>query len=190
MQGKAKLKRARTGSTTLSSVDEIFIKTPEGKEEMVNRDHDLSFVQRRILILIDGVKPVSMLRSFTQPAEFNSVISTLLDKKLIINIKDVKAENKSLATIAQIPPIVAVEHVDPSSFAWIQAETIRFLTEVLKDDGIPIREAVVKTKDMNELKKLMRGIIIFVEKRMGEEVTVKLARHFNAMVLLSPKTMG
>lgn len=187
---------ARTGAAPLELMfkpNEIFVKTPEGKHEMlihhrpmdVSVGSDLTFVERRILILIDGIKSVAQLRSFTTPEEFDSVIKSLLDKKFIINKDDLPAHAK-LALPAPAAQQKPAEHVNPQSFEWIQAEAIRFLRETVGDSSVPMCAALAKATNMSELKKLMKGIVIFVEQRMDREITVKLARHFNAMVLLAP----
>ena len=61
----------------------VFRKTSGGVDEVVNHTHGLSFISRRILMLIDGVRSAQALSGFVRPGEIEGVLQELLQLDLI-----------------------------------------------------------------------------------------------------------
>ena len=81
----------------------VFAKTTEGAAELVSRQHGLSTVERRILILIDGQRRLADLPPFARPGEVGPIVDKLQSHGLI-----------RLAGISDDPPSQAPT-VDPES---------------------------------------------------------------------------
>src|SRR5512133_4090571 len=61
----------------------IFSKTEAGRAEMAGRSRNLSALQRRVLILVDGQKTVNALGAFVRVGELDVVLDHLLHEGLI-----------------------------------------------------------------------------------------------------------
>ncbi|MCS6945249.1 MAG: hypothetical protein RMK97_07545 [Sutterellaceae bacterium] len=57
--------------------DPVYAKTAKGAAEIAARSGVLSLPARRILIMIDGTRPVSALRPFVRAGEFEEILETL-----------------------------------------------------------------------------------------------------------------
>lgn len=55
----------------------VYIKTPKGVAEVAARGGTLSLASRRVLIMIDGRRPLSELAPLLKPGEIDGVIATL-----------------------------------------------------------------------------------------------------------------
>jgi hypothetical protein len=71
----------------------------------------------------------------------------------------------------------------PEEFMKVRAQVSGFVFEKLGEDGQPICDAVDRCDNPAELRKLLRGIEIFVGQRLDAQTTQDFARHFGALLL-------
>ncbi|MBP7493250.1 MAG: hypothetical protein KA803_14280, partial [Rhodoferax sp.] len=62
-------------------------------------------------------------------------------------------------------------------------EASDFVRERLGQGGEPIGDAIDRCTNPAELRKLLRGIEIFIGQRLSAETTQAFARHFGALLL-------
>ena len=63
--------------------DSIYKKTPLGVSEMNNRDSTLSVMERRVLIVIDGIKDIKSVEKLSISKEIDENIESLINLKFI-----------------------------------------------------------------------------------------------------------
>jgi hypothetical protein len=78
------------------------------------------------------------------------------------------------------PPRAAT---NPQAFAAVRDEASAFVRERLGAAGAPICEAIERCNSPAELRKLLRGVEIFIGDRLSAETTHAFARHFGALLL-------
>ena len=163
----------------------IYVKTDKGRAEFVTRTQLLSPVQRRVLIMIDGKKALNDLSAFVRVGELDDAINSLLKEGMI--------ELTSLEAILQAPvapgfsATTASETPRPatseSEFKAVRNDASRFVSERLGSAGDPICSSIDRCESPEDLRKLLRGIEIFVGQRLGAETTQAFARHFGSLLL-------
>lgn len=163
----------------------IYGKTDKGRAEFVTRSQVLSPVQRRVLIMIDGKKALIDLGAFVRVGELDDAISALVQEGMI--------ESTSQEAILQ-PPVApgfsafrAAEGPRPATselqFKSVRNDASRFVSERLGAAGEPICAAIDRCDSPQDLRKLLRGVEIFVGQRLGAETTQAFARHFGSLLL-------
>lgn len=163
----------------------IYVKTAKGRAEYVTRTQILSPVQRRVLIMIDGKKALNDLGAFVRVGELDDAINSLLLEGMIeltnqeVILQAPVAPGFSAATSLEIPRPATSE----SEFKKVRNDASRFVSERLGSAGEPICAAIERCESPEELRKLLRGIEIFVGQRLGAETTQAFARHFGALLL-------
>ncbi|HXF44557.1 MAG TPA: hypothetical protein VNK91_00385, partial [Burkholderiaceae bacterium] len=63
--------------------DLVYAKTAKGVAEIATRSGALSLAARRVLIMIDGVRPVSELVPLVRSGEFDGILATLKAQGMI-----------------------------------------------------------------------------------------------------------
>ncbi len=163
----------------------IYIKTDKGRAAIASRSGQLSALQRRLLIVVDGNKTVNDLGALVRVGELEGALSFLLDHSLIALTGDVAILNAPSAPgFAAAPvndPPRAATH--PEVFVGVRQEASAFVRERLGKGGEPIGEAIDRCNSPAELRKLLRGIEIFIGERLSAETTHAFARHFGALLL-------
>ena len=163
----------------------IYIKTDKGRAAVAARSGELSALQRRLLIVVDGHKTVNDLGALVRPGELDGTLSFLLDHSLIAPTGDVailqapSAPGFAAAPVND-PPRAATS---PQAFMAVRQEASAFVLERLGKAGEPICEAIDRCTNPAELRKLLRGIEIFIGDRLSPETTHAFARHFGALLL-------
>lgn len=162
-----------------------FAKTDKGRAEVAGRSGALSALQRRVLIVVDGKKTVNDLGAFVRVGELEPVLLHLQREVLIESTDYVAPLQASVA-----PGYVACEASDvprPATsleqFLAVRADASRFVFDRLGESGAPICEAIERCNNPAELRKLLRGIEIFVGQRLSAETTQAFARHFGRLLL-------
>lgn len=73
----------------------VFAKTDKGREEMASRAHGLNPMQRRVLIIIDGIKKfdaiIEMIPAVIPAGEMGKIFSVLLGQGFIVAVADTVA---------------------------------------------------------------------------------------------------
>jgi hypothetical protein len=105
----------------------VFAKTPKGVAEINSRSGALSLQARRVLIMIDGRRPVAELLAVVRTGEFDGIISTLETQNMIEKVdlsslpqRDLEEEDFA-DTISLLQENAAalrsVPHINPASLA-------------------------------------------------------------------------
>ncbi len=162
-----------------------YIKTEKGRNQVAERGHSLSALQRRLLIMIDGTKTVNDLGFFVRAGELDAVLAFLLEQELIVETDQVALLMEPVA-----PGFAAAESSEPGrpatsleEFKKVRRHASSFVSQQLGDAGAPICDAIDRCYSPAELRKLLRGIEIFVGERLGAETTQTFARHFGSLLL-------
>ncbi|NDP39697.1 MAG: hypothetical protein GZ093_13250 [Rhodoferax sp.] len=163
----------------------IFGKTEAGRAEMAGRSYKLSALQRRVLILVDGQKTVNALGAFVRVGELDAVLDHLLHEGLIestvisTSLQAPAAPGFSAAELTQAPRPAT----SPQEFVKVRQHASDFVREQLGAAGEPICAAIDRCDSPFELRKMLRGVEIFVGQRLSAETAQMFARHFGALLL-------
>lgn len=163
----------------------LFSKTEAGRAEMAGRSRNLSALQRRVLILVDGQKTVNALGAFVRVGELDAVIDHLLHEGLIEStaisdsLQQPAAPGFSAAELAEAPRPAT----NPQEFVKVRQHTSDYVREQLGAAGEPIYQAIDRCESPAELRKMLRGVEIFVGQRLSAETAQMFARHFGALLL-------
>ena len=162
-----------------------YIKTDQGRAEVAERSGVLSALQRRVLIVVDGKKTVNDLGAFVRIGELDAALAQLLQAGLI-------ATTDSIAPLLEpvAPGFAAAEASEPPrpatspvEFEKVRQQASGFVFERLGESGAPICAAIDRCDSPAELRKLLRGVEIFIGQRLNAETTQAFARHFGALLL-------
>ncbi len=163
----------------------IFIKTDKGRAEIAVRSDALSPLQRRVLILVDGKKAANDLGAFVRVGELEGALAHLQATGMIAptdavaDLQAPVAPGFAAAHATQAPrPATSLVH-----FQAVRAQASTFVRDSLGASGEPICEAIDRCNSPEELRKLLRGIEIFVGQRLSAETTQAFARRFGALLL-------
>ncbi len=163
----------------------IYIKTDKGRAEIAARSDVLNPLQRRLLIVVDGIKPASDLGAFVRVGELDSALEHLLAQGMIAPTQQVLTLQAPVA-----PGFAAVDATQaprpatsPAHFQAVREQASTFVRESLGASGEPICDAIDRCDSPEELRKLLRGIEIFVGQRLSAETTQAFARRFGALLL-------
>ena len=162
-----------------------FAKTDMGKVEMAERSGNLTAVQRRLLILIDGKKSLNDLLAFVRGGELDDALEYLQRLKLI--------EFTGQVATLQAPPGLGYAAAAPAEaprpatnvleFEKVRDQAARFVAERLGESGGPICDAIARCGSPAELRNLLRGVEIFVRQRLNAETAHAFVQHFGALLL-------
>jgi hypothetical protein len=149
----------------------ICTKTDKGRAEIAARSDALSPLERRVLILVDGRKSVGDLGAFVRVGDLDGALAHLLALGMVTSTNEVSTQ--------QAPrPATSLAH-----FNEVREQASTFVRESLGASGEPIWAAIDRSNSPEELRKLLRGIEIFVGQRLSAETTQAFARRFGALLL-------
>lgn len=167
------------------SLGVIYIKTDLGRAAVAERTGGLTAVQRRLLIVIDGQKSVNDLGAVVRTEELEHTLRFLCDQGLIAPTGDIallhacSAPGFAAASVNTAPRAAT----NPPSFVALRQEASDFVATLLGQSGEPICEAIDRCQNPVELRKLLRGVEIFMGDRLSAETTQAFVRHFGALLL-------
>lgn len=162
-----------------------YVKTDKGRAEMAGRSGALTALQRRVLIVIDGKKTVNDLESIVRVGELEAVLDFLQRQGLIASTNNIAplqapvAPGFAAAEISEAPRAAT----DLQEFIKIRVLASAFVSDNLGDAGAPICDAIDRCESPAELRKLLRGVEIFIGQRLNTETTQAFARHFGSLLL-------
>lgn len=163
----------------------IFIKTDKGRAEIAARSDVLSPLQRRVLILVDGKKMVNDLGAFVRVGELEGALAHLLALGMVASTDAVSTLQAPVAPGFAATDATQVPRAATSlaHFKDVRTQASAFVRDSLGTSGEPICEAIDRCNSPDELRKLLRGIEIFVGQRLSAETTQAFARRFGALLL-------
>ncbi|MFM2274209.1 MAG: hypothetical protein RL211_81 [Pseudomonadota bacterium] len=163
----------------------IYLKTDKGRAEIAQRSGGISAGQRRLLIMVDGKKTVNELGAFVRIGELESALDQL---RLLALIESADAAVTLQEPVA--PGFVAADAADPprpatnpEEFARVRLEASSFVRERLAAAAGPICTAIDQCGSPAELRKMLRGVEIFVGDKLSVDEAKKFARHFGSLLL-------
>lgn len=173
------------GSPTQVDLGAIPAKTDKGRAEVATRGAGLTVVQRRLLILVDGKKTVNDLGAFMRVGELAPAMDHLLASGFITSpmLVVVLPEPVGPGFASSGPAELARAATDPQEFEAIRRQTSDFVRTRLGAAGAPICAAIDRCDSPQELRKLLRGIELFVGERLDRATTQAFARHFGSLLL-------
>jgi hypothetical protein len=162
-----------------------YIKTDKGRAEVAGRSGSLSALQRRVLIVVDGKKTVNDLGAYVRVDELGGVLDYLLGEGLIESTNAIAPLQTPTA-----PGFAAAEAseaprpaTNPEEFKKVRQQASCFVFDKLGASGDPICDAINRCDSPAELRKLLRGVEIFIGQRLGPDTTQAFARHFGSLLL-------
>lgn len=163
----------------------VYTKTAKGWAEVADREQGLNPVQRSLLILVDGHKTTLELRAFVRVDELDAALAHLQQAGLIEPADDLDGLTvpAALGFTAASPLEMPRAATNPAEFLKVREETSRFVREHLGASGEPICAAIDRCNSPAELRKLLRGVEIFIGQRLSTETTQTFTRHFGALLL-------
>lgn len=164
----------------------IFGKTEAGRLEIANRSGSLNAVQRRLLVVIDGKKTVNDLALFVRVGELEPALAHLEQQGLIQSdqttvdlILPIASGFTARASENEIQrPATSLEQ-----FAMVRDEASSFVRQKLGSAGSPITDAIDRCKSPEALRRLLRGIEVFVGKKLDAQTAQSFARHFGKLLV-------
>ena len=146
----------------------VFAKTAEGAAELVSRQHGLSTVERRILILVDGHRRLADLPPFARPGEIGPIVNTLQSHGLI-----------RLAGIADDPPAQARPD-DPEDtrarLQWLRQQLAGSFERELGSDGRVLEARLRDSISLEVARRVVRDGIEAVSQRCGRAAADRVAQ--------------
>ena len=162
----------------------IYFKTSQGRLEVTARSGTLDARQRRLLIMVDGKKTVNELGAFVRVGELAAALEHLLAYGLIesglqeVDLLLPVAPGFSAASPGEVPrPATSLE-----DFAKVRDDASRYVASHLGTSGAPICEAIDRCKSPEELRRLLRGVEVFVGDRLDATTAHELATDFGKLL--------
>lgn len=163
----------------------VPVKTEKGRLEIGARSAGLTPVERRLLILVDGKRTIDDLGAFVRVGDLDGALKQLFALGLVV---------AAGAEVALQPPAAegfafAVEGrparaaTSPEQFIRVREDASRFVRDKLGSAATPICGAIDRCSSPHELRKLLRGIEVFVGDRLDAQTAQAFARHFGALLL-------
>jgi hypothetical protein len=163
----------------------IFFKTDQGRAEIAGRSANLTAVQRRLLIVVDGKKTVADLGTLVRTGELSEAIEHLHQLGLIeapgtpLQMREPVAPGYAAAVVSDEPRAAT----SPEHFNVVRQGASDFVRERLGSSGEPICAAIDRCSNPEELRKLLRGVEIFIGKRLDAQTIQTFARYFGNLLL-------
>lgn len=160
--------------------DTIFRKTGKGMLEVAERAHGLDKRLRRVLIMVDGNKPVAELSAFTRPGETEDTLLQLAEQGFI---EPLGANEQSTDRVAYVPAAN-----DPAVFALIKHHATAEISARLGSLGNLLIREIDGCADPLSLRLKLRNIENVLVHVLGREEGTQLARNIGGeLTRLVPK---
>jgi len=162
-----------------------YLKTDKGRAEVAGRSGILNPVQRRVLIMVDGKKTVNDLGAFVRVGELEGALAYLSQEGLIASgdfvapLLEPVAPGFAAATPTERPRAAT----GLSEFRKVRQEASDFVFDRLGASGESICVAIDRCENPAELRKMLRGVEIFVGQLLNAETAQAFARRFGSLLL-------
>ena len=167
----------------MTKLEAKYTKTDAGRAEIAKRSAALNAGQRRLLIVIDGSRSWEDLAVLVRPGELEAALERLLVLGLIEAL-DQFAPSVSAAGTAALELRATIPLASHSEDCrQVCQQVARYITQCLGSAAEPICDAIHRCESRVELRKLLRGIEIFVAQRSDPQTTQALMRHFRSLRL-------
>ncbi|MEY4884091.1 MAG: hypothetical protein RIS34_1945 [Pseudomonadota bacterium] len=162
-----------------------YCKTDTGRAEIAQRSGNLAAGQRRLLIMVDGVKTVNDLAAFVRVGELDASLQHLLAQGLI------ESTGQATPLAAPVAPgFVAAgaseaprPATSPQEYEKVRQAASDFVSARLGEAAIPICAAIEQCDSPAELRKMLRGVEIFVGDKLSADTAQQFARHFGCLLI-------
>ncbi len=163
----------------------VLHKTDLGRQEVAVRSGSISAVQRRLLILVDGQRTVNALGAFVRVGELDDALAQLHARGLVA------AEGEAVVLLppaaegfaASVPGELERPATSPRAYVDARQAASDFVRERLGSAGDPLCAAIERCGNPQDLRKVLRGIEVFVSQRLDQDTAQGFARHFGALLL-------
>lgn len=162
-----------------------YTKTDKGRTEVAERSGILNPLQRRVLIMVDGKKTINDLGAFVRVGELDGALAHLGHHALIVSTDFVApllapAAPGFAATRATDQPRPATSLEE---FKKVRQEASDFVFARLGASGESLCVAIDRCDNPAELRKMLRGVEIFVGQLLNAETAQAFARHFGSLLM-------
>lgn len=163
----------------------IYFKTDKGRAEVAQRSGSITAGQRRLLIMVDGVKAVHSLGAFVRVGELEPALDHLHLLGLIASgdvdvlLPDPVAPGFMVPDASQAPRAAT----SPEEFAKVRQAASGFVAQRLGAASGPICAAIDQCSSPADLRKMLRGVEIFVSDKLSADEAQRFARHFGGLLL-------
>jgi hypothetical protein len=163
----------------------LFFKTEQGKAEVTHRSGHISPAQRRLLIMVDGKKSVNDLGSFAREGELLPSLRELQLQGLIGSLDEKVALPAPAASGFMVAGSVEEPRAATSleEFVKVRQAASSFVEQKLGMASGPICAAIDRCKSPADLRKMLRGVEIFVSEKLSADAAQQFARHFGSLLV-------
>ena len=130
----------------------VFEKTERGQREIAQPGGELQPRLRRILIMIDGLKPIGDLAPLTRPGEIEVIVEALLRGGYIIASGGEPAANQA-QPVGNAPETTPA--IGPTNFEDIRQRATRAVQDMLGPTGDPLAIEIERCKAPEQLRALL-----------------------------------
>lgn len=142
----------------------VYVRTAAGNSAVSRHDEDLSVAARRLLVMVDGRRPLAALPAVVRAGELRALIESLLGDGLI-----------SLSGIVEnLPPVVATDPRDPRLEAFKRHVDGRVVQE-LGPAGSVLEARLQDCVNMTVMRSVLREVISRVRERAGDAAAARLS---------------
>ena len=131
----------------------VFYKTHKAHEELTQRKHGLALKARRVLIMIDGVRPLATLADVMNASELHAVITELRDAGFITHQTPAAAAPQPRQAIQPISKVAShATQLDPVKLTRFKAYLIETSQQHLGLMAAKLQNEVAQANDEASLR--------------------------------------
>lgn len=154
----------------------IYGKTDRGISEVVARTHGLSPTARRVLILVDGKRPIAQLMTFTREGDLQGALLELESLELIHRVDE--------STEPMHTPTSSSEY---RVLSRVKGELQGMFVQALGARGIVLDARVQDAMSLVVLRRVLRDVIDIAALRIDANAARQLAARARGVVDASPR---
>ena len=149
----------------------VFEKTERGQREIAQPGGELQPRLRRILIMIDGQKPIGDLAPLTRPGEIEVIVEALLRGGYIVASGGEPAETQAqlVGNAAEAAPAIGA-----TNFEDVRQRAMRAVQDMLGPPGDPLAIEIERCKTPEQ----MRALLAKAQKIVGQFLGPARAEEF------------
>ena len=161
----------------------VYSKTPKGVAEVAVRSAQLSMTTRRVLIMIDGKRPIDELAVLLRPGEIDAVITQLEGAGLIHRASSSHAidvptifgrEQDGMSPVTQSSG--ATDEANPMTLQEAKRRAVRELTDRLGPDSEQLALRIESCRTIEDFRECVREAERFVSAALGTAAAAEYLR--------------